>query len=316
MSNSNSEISLSTEDNHAIKNEYKTWYKHDGGKDGLTSMERLQQFMLMNGGENLNMYLGGDKEGRTFKSSKITILNKCNQYFQEQGVYRTTAQIKSKLNNLLTKQYGEVYRVWKNSIKNNSNDEGSTSEKEGLESELNQICPAFFQMEKVMSNRKTGSPAVCDTTKPMEWIHDEDGEQSNGDDDNTDEESAENSHSSNNEEYDSQNDNMSVLCSPPPKSSSSRKRRRVDVEYKELAEEVTRQLNESSVSLEAKIERLYREKLEVLKDDLHIKRECEFIHRKFENMMKTVAELAKVQNWSDEKVQEQTDDVYNKTYGS
>ncbi|OAD75569.1 hypothetical protein PHYBLDRAFT_166803 [Phycomyces blakesleeanus NRRL 1555(-)] len=148
-------------------------------------------------------------------------------------------------------------------------------------------------MEKVMGNRKTGSPAVCDTTKPMEWIHDKDGKQSNGDDDNTDEESAENSHSSNNEEYDSQNDNMSVLCSPPSKSSSSRKRRRVDIKYKELAEE-----------------------LEVLKDDLYIKQERKFIHRKFENMMKAVAELIKVQNWSDEKVQEQTDDVYNKTYGS
>ncbi|OAD76757.1 hypothetical protein PHYBLDRAFT_142265 [Phycomyces blakesleeanus NRRL 1555(-)] len=246
MSNSNSKISLSTEDNHAIKNEYKTWYKHDGSKYGLTSMERLQQFMLMNGRENLNMYLGGDKEGRTFKSSKVTILNKCNQYFQEQGVYQTTIQIKSRLNNLLTKQYREAYRVWKNSIKNNSNDEGSISEKEGLKSELNQIYPAFFQMEK-------------------------DSEQSNGDDDNTDEESAENSHSSNNAEYDSQNDNMSVLCSSPPKSSSSRKHRRVDVKYKELAKEITRQLNESSVSLEAKIKRLYREKLEVLKGDLHTK---------------------------------------------
>ncbi|OAD75554.1 hypothetical protein PHYBLDRAFT_64467 [Phycomyces blakesleeanus NRRL 1555(-)] len=44
---------------------------------------------------------------------------------------------------------------------------------------------------------------------------------------------------------------------------------------------------------QALLENVEEEKLEVLKDNLHFKQECKFMHRKFESMMKAVAELAK-----------------------
>lgn len=89
---------------------YNPWNMVDAqSKDGLTSEERLINFLLDDGGLNMRKYLGSvavfNKDGVTKGKpgeSKAVIHNRIVASFIEQGVnYRTSETIKSKIDGLL-----------------------------------------------------------------------------------------------------------------------------------------------------------------------------------------------------------------------
>ncbi|OAD66585.1 hypothetical protein PHYBLDRAFT_150401 [Phycomyces blakesleeanus NRRL 1555(-)] len=77
------------------------------------------------------------------KVSKTRVINDCCQYFDKQGVKRTSSQIKSKLTYLIVKQYSIAFKAWEESTMRISKEEMS-------QLYLNDICPNFTQMRKVL----------------------------------------------------------------------------------------------------------------------------------------------------------------------
>ncbi|OAD67116.1 hypothetical protein PHYBLDRAFT_151722 [Phycomyces blakesleeanus NRRL 1555(-)] len=157
-------------------NQSHSWMKPDGGKNWLSLIDRLQYFLLNNDADNLRKYLGGFKNGKKVKVSKTRVINDCCQYFDKQGVKRTSSQIKSKLTYLINKQYPIAFKAWEDSTMRISKEEMSRLY-------LNDICPSFMQMRKVLGESKAKSPAVCNTTTPLDLNKAQDISKSEGSED-------------------------------------------------------------------------------------------------------------------------------------
>ncbi|KAL0078497.1 hypothetical protein J3Q64DRAFT_1766687 [Phycomyces blakesleeanus] len=190
-SNSNSTTGVFVLDPTAkpISHNQRSWSKPDGGKDNMSGIQRLLHFLLKNGGENLRKYLGKTINGNPFKASKIKTIINCRQYFLEQGVVRTTSQIKTRINKLVTMQYHDAYRVWNLRNKGSVEFDDSASGKRKSNRKLDLICPQFFDMKIIMDTIETKFPMMPNSNSPIASSDDEADEEN--DDEEADEAEAE-----------------------------------------------------------------------------------------------------------------------------
>ncbi|OAD81412.1 hypothetical protein PHYBLDRAFT_162026 [Phycomyces blakesleeanus NRRL 1555(-)] len=312
-------------------NQSHSWMKPDGGKDGLSSIDRLQYFLLKDDADNLRKYLGGFKNGKKVKVSKTRVINDCCQYFDKQGVKRTSSQIKSKLTYLITKQYPIAFKAREDSTMRISEEEMSQREKDELEVYLNDICPNFTQMRKVLGESKAKSPAVCNTTTPLDlnkaqdMSKDEDGE--DGENDGGDEASESSKSCKDQEEQGAdvsneissqreaivQSNSESSTSEHSDASAYSGKRRpkffgkivkntaKRSVKSIEDIGHGIKEFNDARISL---LESKYEEELKNQKEKLQKELQCE-------QRVKGVILMAKTFDWSEEKTKNELEEVYN-----
>ncbi|OAD78419.1 hypothetical protein PHYBLDRAFT_163532 [Phycomyces blakesleeanus NRRL 1555(-)] len=276
-----------------------SWMKPDGGKDGLSSIDRLQYFLLKDDTDNLRKYLGGFKNGKKVKVSKTRVINDCCQYFHKQGVKRTSSQIKSKLTYLINKQYPIAFKAWEDSTMRIGKEEMYQCEKDELEVYLNDICPNFTQIRKVLGESKAKSSAICNTTtffdlnKAQDISKGEDGEdgENNGGD-----EASESSTSEHSDASAYSGKRRSKFFGKIVKNTAKR-----SVKSIEDVGHGIKEFNDARILL---LESKYEKELKNQKEKLQKKLQCE-------QWVKGVILMAKTFDWSEEKTKNELEEVYN-----
>ncbi|OAD73947.1 hypothetical protein PHYBLDRAFT_145412 [Phycomyces blakesleeanus NRRL 1555(-)] len=304
-------------------NQLHSWMKPDGGKDGLSSIDRLQYFLLKDDADNLRKYLGGFKNGKKFKVSKTRMINNCCQYFDKQGVKHTSSQIKSKLIYLIIKQYPIAFKAWEDSTMRISKEEMSQREKDELE-DMNIIT-------------KSKSPAVYNTTTPLDLNKAQDmskGEDSedgeDGENDGGDEASESSKSCKDQEEQRAdvsneissqreaivQSNSESSTSEHSDASAYSGKRRpkffgkivknmaKRSVKSIEDIGHGVKEFNDAQILL---LESKYKEELKNQKEKLQKELQCE-------QWVKGVILMAKTFDWSEEKTKNELEEIYNQYF--
>lgn len=142
------------------RSKYVVWNKNDGGSDNLTPIERLIYFLLMNGGDNLDLYIGNQEENKVVGRTRAAVIQNCVDYFKERGIKVTASSVRSKINIIL--ETGPEY--------NNPSDTKSTGksreECEGKKKEtiLFYIITEIFLIYNIVSRKikPSMSSILCD----------------------------------------------------------------------------------------------------------------------------------------------------------
>ncbi|KAI9023518.1 hypothetical protein CLU79DRAFT_748892 [Phycomyces nitens] len=296
MSSTNNDIGPVSENPQKCTNIYKSWTKKDGGKDGLSPIERLQYFMLKNDGRNLEKYLGRKRNGETFKVSKTVLLHKCSLYFQEQGVQRTMPQIKTRLNNLL-KQYGKAYYRWEQNDKDVYADQSSSDKREDTERRLNKICPQFFRMKEAIELRVPKTPLDLGNSGSTLLKDNNELENEDSSDGGSDEDLGTTS---------SDSDSLSLLGSD-----TARGKKR-DLSYTQSTEE-SKNPKKPSQAVRGIPKGFQSPNLGSLHQN-EDEREDRSKLLQYESRVKMVMEMAKHFNWPEKKVEDKLEEYFNKIY--
>ncbi|OAD80853.1 hypothetical protein PHYBLDRAFT_161491 [Phycomyces blakesleeanus NRRL 1555(-)] len=278
-------------------NQSHSWMKPDGGKDGLSSNDWLQYFLLKDDADNLRKYLGGFKNGKKVKVSKTRVINNCCQYFDKHGVKHTSSQIKSKLTYLITKQYPIAFKAWEDSTMRISKEEMSQHEKDELE-DMN-------IMRKVLGKSKAKSPAVCNTTtlldlnKAQDMSKGEDGEDSEDGENDRGDEASESSKSYKDQEE--QGADVSNEISSQREAIIVKNTAKRSVKSIENIRHSIKEFNDARILL---LESKYKEELKNQKEKLQKELQCK-------QQVKGVILMAKTFDWSEKKTKNELEEVYN-----
>ncbi|KAL0089367.1 hypothetical protein J3Q64DRAFT_1831791 [Phycomyces blakesleeanus] len=135
-----------------VTSSYKLWKVPDGGEDNRTPLERLYHFLFKDEGDNLNKYFDGTPEGETFVTTKTMIIDDCREYFAEQGIDQPAAQIKTRINYLIDKQYLPALNLMRHR-------------------KLEEICPEFFRINEIRRPGETESPCISNSGTPFDFAN-------------------------------------------------------------------------------------------------------------------------------------------------
>ncbi|KAL0079043.1 hypothetical protein J3Q64DRAFT_1763313 [Phycomyces blakesleeanus] len=309
---------------------YQSWKKLDGGKDNMSGLGRLLQFLLKDDGKNLYLYIGRSKEGYKVKASKTKVINECKQIFLDQGISRTTAQIKTKLNNLLNKKYRRAYNLWTESNESPFSGDRSESEKEELEKKCNEICQDFFKLKEILGERPEAPPVqvikapVIEVEKenpepvaPQEVaaavVVEEEEEADDDDDEDDDEEEEEEEELDEGENSDEDSSSPSLDNQPSSASSGRTRGKKRANSYLQVAEENKRNSQKRAKALEESVKKFNSAKIAMIKSQ-HAK-ELEARQRKdhLDADIKIIEMKAKLFGWSEEKIDEELLKCRNKS---
>lgn len=98
-----------------VSKTYINWDKPVSERNQQTPMDYLVDFLLENGGENTNQYLGCNKANEIIKGTKIAIINKCVEHFKPIGVDVGAGAVKSKMDRILGSMYQKAYAEYNGS---------------------------------------------------------------------------------------------------------------------------------------------------------------------------------------------------------
>ncbi|KAI9326356.1 hypothetical protein BD770DRAFT_457190 [Pilaira anomala] len=143
-----------------VSKTYINWDKPVSERNQQSPMDYLVDFLLVNGGENTNQYLGCNKSNEIIKGTKVAlvqiqhVINKCVEYFKHIGVDVGTGAVKSKMERILGSMYQKAYAEYNGSGNGNMGNTKKNGRQE-FEDHLNKICPRFYEIKEVLGSRRT-----------------------------------------------------------------------------------------------------------------------------------------------------------------
>ncbi|KAI9359460.1 hypothetical protein BD770DRAFT_471813 [Pilaira anomala] len=140
------------------RSKYVVWNKNDGGSDNLTPIERLIYFLLMNGGDNLDLYIGNQEENKVVGRTRAVVIQNCVEYFKERGIKVTASSVRSKINIILETGAED----------SNTSDTKNTGKrtKEECEEKLSRVCPRFSVIKEMLNSHQANTPFYINNNLP------------------------------------------------------------------------------------------------------------------------------------------------------